>query len=61
LELPFDYQRRLFEVASHPLRFISNSLSDSAERGTVRLRNLLLESSALSFLSACFTYVFIHS
>jgi hypothetical protein len=61
LEPPFEDQRRLFEDASHPLCFISNSLSDSAERGTIRLRNLLLESSTLSFLSACFTYVFIHS
>jgi hypothetical protein len=49
-------------MASHPFHFISNSLSDSAERGIIRLRNHLLESFPLPFLSACFTlclYLFV--
>jgi hypothetical protein len=49
-------------MASHPFHFISNSLSDSAERGIIRLRNLLLESFPLPFLSSCFTlclYLFV--
>src|SRR5262249_9670659 len=54
-------QRRLLEMASHQFRFISNSLSDSAERGIIRLRNLFLEllPPSLPFSMLRFTFLLV--